>query len=96
MAGAQELPDRLLYHEGFEADEDPVRFWVTNGEYQINFNGITDERAFEGTRPSKLDVTLPRKLLLLALSGACNPEGDLRFSARIYVAEGNTAHAASA
>lgn len=95
VAGAQELPlTDFSYHEGFEADEDPVRFWVTNGEYQINFKGITDERAFEGTRSFKLDVTLTSgSYFYWHCPVRVIAEGDLRFSARIYVAEGNTAHA---
>ncbi len=92
---AQDLPLRdFSYHEGFEAGEDPVRFWVSNGEYEVNFKGVTDERAFEGQRSFKLDVTLNSGSYFYWDAPVRVPaEGDLHFSARLLVAEGNTANA---
>ena len=39
----------VLRFEDFE-DEDPVTFWATNGEYEVNFKGLTDERSYGGKR----------------------------------------------
>ena len=55
LASANAAPFR--YHEGFE-DKDPVKFWVSNGKYEINFKGVTDEDARTGSKSFKLDVTL--------------------------------------
>lgn len=92
---AQELPlTDFSYHESFETGEDPVRFWVSNGEYEVNLKGVTDERAFDGQRSFKLDVTLTSgSYFYWDCPVQVIAEGDLRFSARIYVAEGNTARA---
>ena len=92
---AQDLPRRdFSYHEGFEAGDDPVRFWVSNGEYQVNSKGVTDERAFEGQRSFKLDVTLNSGSYFYWDAPVRVPaEGDLRFSARLLIAEGTTARA---
>ena len=90
---AQELPMRAVsYHEGFETGDDPVDFWTSNGEYQVNFKGITEERAFEGQRSFKLDVTMKSGSYLYWECPLRLPaEGDLKFSARIFVDEGTTA-----
>ena len=48
----------VKYSEGFE-ENDPVTFWTNggNGEYRINFKGLTSERAYSGKKSFKLDIT---------------------------------------
>ncbi len=95
VAMCQDLPMReFAYHEGFEAGDDPVEFWVSNGEYEVNFKGVTDERAFEGERSFKLDVSLTSgSYFYWHVPVRLPAEGDLTFSARIYVDEGSNAKA---
>ena len=57
LAAAQ--PGPFQYREDFEA-KDPVQFWTSNGQYDINFKGLTDETAHTGQRSFKLDVTLKK------------------------------------
>ena len=46
----------FLYHEGFE-DRNPVQFLGGRGKYTINFQGVTEEKAFSGKRSYKLDIS---------------------------------------
>ncbi len=56
---AQDLPMvDYSYNQGFEEGDVPVQEWVSNGAYDINFMGITDEKAHEGTHSFKLDITI--------------------------------------
>ena len=92
---AADLPMRdFSYHEGFEQGDSPVLEWVTNGEYQTNFMGITDEMAHEGTHSFKLDITL--------VSGSYHYfhvpvrvplEGECKFSGWFYIAQGDNVSA---
>ncbi len=88
---AQDLPmTDVTYHEDFEDGEDPFDFWVANGEYEVNFKGVTDERAFEGERSFKLDVTLKSGSYWYWHIPVHYPaEGELGFSGRILVTEGH-------
>lgn len=53
-----QLPtERFSYFEDFEG-KDPVLFRVGKGDYEVNFKGITEEKAFSGERSFKLDLTL--------------------------------------
>ncbi|MFW6156460.1 MAG: hypothetical protein ACOC7J_03995, partial [Armatimonadota bacterium] len=82
----------VSYHMGFEDGEDPVQHWVSNGEYEVNFKGVTDERAFAGRRSFKLDVTLTSGSYCYWHVPVRFPaEGDLDFSARVSTGEGHTA-----
>ncbi len=84
----------VAYHVDFEDGQDPVTFWVSNGEYEVHFKGVTDERAFEGDRSFKLDVSLTSgSYFYWQIPVRMPAEGDLRFSARIYAEEGHTAAA---
>jgi hypothetical protein len=88
---AQDLPMvDYSYIESFEEGDSPVKTWVTNGEYETNFMGITDEKAFDGTHSFKLDITIksgsyhyfhvPLRIPL---------EGKLDFSGHIFIEEGD-------
>ncbi|MEA3400900.1 MAG: hypothetical protein U9R79_06580 [Armatimonadota bacterium] len=90
---AQDLPLRdVAYHEGFEDGDDPFEFWVCDGEYEVNFRGVTDEQAFEGDRSFKLDATLSSgHYLYWHVPTDIPAEGDLHFSARMLLGEENTA-----
>ncbi len=48
---------QVLYHNGFEAgDEGMVRWW-DNGEFVVNFAGISEEKAYNGKSSFKLDIS---------------------------------------
>ncbi len=82
----------VSYSMGFENDEDPVREWVSNGEYEVNFKGVTDERASEGQQSFKLDVTLKSGSYFYWHVPVRYPaEGELKFSARISTGEEHNA-----
>jgi hypothetical protein len=88
VASAPEFPTQPFeYHEDFETN-DPVQFWVSNGEYDVNFKGLTDEKAFVGRKSFKLDVTLKSATYCywsVPVKAPC--AGKLKFSGRISVAE---------
>ncbi|NLO05395.1 MAG: hypothetical protein GX131_06145 [candidate division WS1 bacterium] len=92
---AQDLPlEDFSLQIGFEDGEDPVRFWVANGEYEVNFKGVTDEAAAEGTRSFKLDMTINSgSYFYWDIPVQIPSEGELSFSGRIRAGEGNTATA---
>lgn len=92
-AWAQDVPLRpFAYHEGFEGDAPQVTLWATNGEQTVNFLGPTDEVAFEGNRSLKLDVTLDSgSYHYWGVSVRVPAMGRVKLSARVLVAEGNTA-----
>jgi hypothetical protein len=85
---AYELPtEPFSYHEDFEG-KDPMQFWVSNGEHEIHFKGITDEKAFSGTKSFKLDVTLKKGSYHYWSAPVKVPcQGKLKFSGRIWVEE---------
>ncbi|MCK4245234.1 MAG: hypothetical protein KAX20_06365 [Candidatus Omnitrophica bacterium] len=57
----EEKSDTELYHytQGFE-ETDPVKFWCSNGEYTVNFKGLTEEKVHSGKKSFKLDVTFEK------------------------------------
>ncbi|NUQ63303.1 MAG: hypothetical protein HUU20_12560 [Pirellulales bacterium] len=91
-SAAAEPLQTFSYREGFEAESPQVELWATNGKSTVNFLGPSTERAFEGKRSLKLDVTLGSgdyHYWGVKLRVPC--AGKLRLSARMLVAEGNTA-----
>ncbi|MCK4244853.1 MAG: hypothetical protein KAX20_04430 [Candidatus Omnitrophica bacterium] len=61
IGGAEELKtEPFLYTQDFEGEVDPVKFWCSNGEYTVNFKGLTEEKAFSGKKSFKLDVTVKK------------------------------------
>jgi hypothetical protein len=100
----------FVYHEDFEGTNDPVKVLDTAGgkydsvlyypehaKYKINFQGITDEKAYSGKKSYKVDVTLP------AAGASCDFEiplgnipvgSNLKFSGMIMVAEAYRANIA--
>ena len=89
---AQNLPTQeFSYLADFEDGKDPVKLWVSNGDYEINFKGVTDEKAFSGEKSFKLDVTLKSgsyHYWHCPLRASC--AGELKFSARMLLDEGTT------
>jgi len=81
-----------LYMIDFE-EVNPLKEWVSNGNYTINFIGLTDEKSFSGKKSLKLDITLNSgtyhywKIPLPIIS----TEGNLKMSAKIYVENGSSA-----
>ena len=49
----------VLYTQSFE-QEDPFEFWQSDGKYEVNFKGLTEEKAYSGKKSFKLDVTLKK------------------------------------
>ncbi len=96
IAGAQDLAMHdFSYLADFEDGKDPVVRWVTNGEYEINFKGVTDEKAFSGDKSFKLDVTLKSgsyHYWSCPVRVPCG--GELKFSARMLLDEGTNGKAA--
>jgi len=93
FVAAAELPLReFTYREGFEGESPKVELWAKNGESVVNFLGLSEDRACEGKRSLKLDVTLNSGSYHywgVAVRTPC--AGKLRLSARVLVAEGTTA-----
>ncbi|MBM4044049.1 MAG: hypothetical protein FJ279_02965 [Planctomycetes bacterium] len=83
---------KFSYHEGFEAEPPNVQLWAKNGHSLQNFIGPTEEKAFEGKRSLKLDVTLQSGSYHywgVMMSVPC--AGRVKLSARVFVAEETTA-----
>ena len=59
--GSSASEDNIIYSEGFETGEAKWTFWATNCEYELNFNGATEEKAHFGKKSLKLDLTLNKK-----------------------------------
>ncbi len=93
MAGAGELEMRhFLFQEDFE-ESDPVKSWVTNGKYTVNFKGLTEENFFSGKKSFKLDVTFQEGRYFywkLPLPKSIPAEGKLKYSGYIYLGEEST------
>ena len=58
-AGAQEKATerQMLFHTGFEAGDEGLSRWWDNGDFTVNFAGLTEERSFKGKSSFKLDIT---------------------------------------
>ncbi len=86
---AEELEMKpYLYEENFEGEDDPVKFWCSNGKYTVNFKGLTEEKAFSGKKSFKLDVTFQSGSYFywkIPLTRHIPAEGKLKFSGYIYV-----------
>ncbi|MFO7976426.1 MAG: hypothetical protein R6V12_17525 [Candidatus Hydrogenedentota bacterium] len=90
--GAVPTFEEVSIHQGFEETAPNVTEWADNGPSTVSFSGVTDERAFEGKHSYKLDVSIDGGTY--HYFGARLPmpaEGDLKMSARVFVAEGTTA-----
>jgi len=80
------------YREGFEGASPALALWAKNGPSTVAFSGPSDEKAFEGKRSLKLDVTLDGGSYHYFGVGVNVPcAGQLKLSARVFVAEGTTA-----
>jgi len=78
----------FVYHQDFEG-ADPVRLKSTRGEYKVNYQGITEEKAYSGKKSYKVDVLLApggRYDLEIPLEKIPVVEG-LKFSGMIWVKE---------
>jgi len=83
---------KFSYHESFEEGLPRVDLWAHNGESVVNFLGPTDEKAFEGKKSLKLDAVLKSgSYHYWGLPVRVPCAGRLKLSARMLVAEGNTA-----
>jgi|GEM_PF-552032 len=47
----------FIYSESFETNN-PFQFWTANGTYQINYFGPSGDRAIDGTKSLKMDITV--------------------------------------
>lgn len=56
LVSSQDVHGRLLFSEGFEAGGN-LSPWASNGDFQLHFAGLTEERAFAGKHSFKIDVT---------------------------------------
>ncbi len=89
LASANAAPYR--YHEDFEK-ADPVKFWVSNGKYEVHFKGLTDEAAHSGKKSLKLDVTLKSGTYFYWQVPVRIPvAGSLRFTGWIKIVEPSNA-----
>lgn len=92
---AEEALDKevFTYQQDFE-ETDPVSLWGSDGEYTVNFKGITEEKAFSGKKSLKLDVTFSKGSFCYFMIPVKFPaEGDVKFEARMYVDEKSTGKA---
>lgn len=86
-------PAPFHFEEGFE-ERDPFVFWTTDGSYTINSKGLTEEKAFSGSKSFKLDVTFHEgRYFYWRIPLRVPAEGKLRFSGRLLVAEETKAKA---
>jgi len=56
LAAAKSPAPKVVFSEGFEG-EGKMRPWASNGPYQVNFAGPSEDRAASGRRSFKIDVT---------------------------------------
>ena len=78
----------VFWSEDFEGQIDPVEFDRTNGEYTVNFKGLTNEKSFSGNQSFKLDVTVHSgSYIHWTIPLKIPAEGNLKFSGRILVEE---------
>jgi len=83
---------QFTYHEGFEGDAPRVTLWAKNGESEENFIGPSDEKAFEGKRSLKFDVSLKSgSYHYWGVEARVPCAGKVRLSARMWVSEETTA-----
>jgi hypothetical protein len=83
---------KFSYHEGFEDAAPRVELWAHNGQSQVHFLGPTVEQAFEGKKSFKLDVVIASgSYHYWGLPVRVPCAGRLKLSARMLVAEGNSA-----
>ena len=76
-----------VYAQGFE-DSDPTVFWTGSGKRTVNFKGLTDSKAFEGSKSLKIDVSFAgRGFAYWSIPLNIPAEGELKLSARIYLGE---------
>jgi len=88
-------PAQAFFHEDFEGDGDPVEFLASNAKHTVNFQGVTEEKAFSGRKSYKIDVTFHEGSYYFASIPIRAPaEGGLTFSGRILVGEESTGRAA--
>ncbi len=76
----------VAYREGFEQELPDVSVWASDGTQDVHFLGASDERASEGRRSLKLDVTITDGYYHywgLPLSVAC--DGELSLHARVFL-----------
>ena len=90
---AQEMAlQPFSYQEGFEGDCPTLDLWANSGPSTVVFSGPTNEKAFEGERSLKLDVTLEGGSYHYFGAPCKVPcAGSVKLSARVWVAEGTTA-----
>ena len=48
---------QILFHLGFKAGEEGLSRWWDNGDFTVNFAGLSEERAFKGKSSFKIDIT---------------------------------------
>ena len=82
------------FSEGFEdsAAIPEVHLWAQNGSCDVNFLGLSEDKACEGKKSLKLDVTITSgsyHYFGVTLKVPC--EGKLRMSARLFLGEGTDA-----
>lgn len=89
---AEDLEKRtFVYTQGFE-EKDPVKFYMANGEYTVNFKGLTEEKVFSGKKSFKLDVTFGENCSYAywKIPVRVPAEGQLKYSGRIFLGEEST------
>ena len=79
---------RYLYTQTFEAEDDPVEFWQSDGQYIVHFKGLTEERKRSGTKCFKLDVTIKEgSCFYWSIPVRFPVDGELTFSAHMLLGE---------
>lgn len=80
----------FLYTQDFE-EIDSVSFQVSDGEYTVNFKGLTEEKAYSGKKSFKLDVTFKKgSFFYWEIPIRIPAEGRLQFSGRLLLGEETT------
>ena len=78
----------------FEDGADPFVAWASNGNYTVNFKGVTEEQAFSGRRAFKLDLTLRSgSYVYWGVPVRVVAEGALRVSASMRIGESSAGRA---
>ena len=92
---AEDLKKRsFVYTQGFE-EKDPVKFYMANGEYTVNFKGLTEEKVFSGSKSFKLDVTFGEGCSYVhwQIPVRVPAEGQLKYSGQIFLGDESTGKA---
>lgn len=90
-AGAEVVTSTpFSYRESFEDKADPVRFWASDGNYTVNYKGLSLDKAADGEKSFKIDVTFNNcTFCYWMIPVNVIADGRLNFTGSISIGESN-------